>query len=415
MYNKFVLHLNAVPVITLIFSLLGFAVIPFGPSLYISDFNLGILYFLAVSSISTYGILVAGYGSLIYDLWLTPYFVNSKVFLLYLNISSNNLYCLVFRCIILPSWFLALFFVLSDPSPLCLGEELELFWSCDVGETNIDQIQFMFGIVSFKSLKTINSYDSNSLKSLHSSFIKELYRGRKAPVIPFKEESVLATCYNILDKSIKSEFLKEWGLKSCIYLIAYKHDPLIYYIGRTNLFKRRLNNHLKAETNNKFHMFLNLVGWEHFNVSILEVCSLNNQGERENYYLQKYLPLLNSVFSSSIIESSIQITLKDKLNALRTPKSTLSSKKKSIYIYVYDIDDKSINKSYVLFKSMSEASVVLGINIASISQYKDTYIPYRHKLFFTDPIVDFHQAFETSNTNTPKGLVNRVIPVKIWS
>ena len=32
----------------------------FGPSLYISDFNLGILYFLAVSSISSYGILIAG-------------------------------------------------------------------------------------------------------------------------------------------------------------------------------------------------------------------------------------------------------------------------------------------------------------------------------------------------------------------
>ena len=63
LYDKFVLHLNAVPVITLIFSLLGFAVIPFGPSLYISDFNLGILYFLAVSSISTYGILIAGWSA----------------------------------------------------------------------------------------------------------------------------------------------------------------------------------------------------------------------------------------------------------------------------------------------------------------------------------------------------------------
>ena len=40
--------------------MLGLSVIPFGPSLYISDFNLGILYFLAVSSISTYGILIAG-------------------------------------------------------------------------------------------------------------------------------------------------------------------------------------------------------------------------------------------------------------------------------------------------------------------------------------------------------------------
>src|SRR3979411_2187382 len=48
------------PIITLIFSLLGYAVIPFGPGLAISDFNLGILYILAVSSLSTYGILLAG-------------------------------------------------------------------------------------------------------------------------------------------------------------------------------------------------------------------------------------------------------------------------------------------------------------------------------------------------------------------
>src|ERR1700756_2372955 len=46
------------PVITLIFSLLGYAVIPYGPGLTISDFNLGILYMLAVSALSTYGILL---------------------------------------------------------------------------------------------------------------------------------------------------------------------------------------------------------------------------------------------------------------------------------------------------------------------------------------------------------------------
>src|ERR1700734_2215198 len=48
------------PIITLIFALLGYAVIPFGPGLAISDFNLGILYMLAVSSLATYGILLAG-------------------------------------------------------------------------------------------------------------------------------------------------------------------------------------------------------------------------------------------------------------------------------------------------------------------------------------------------------------------
>src|SRR4030081_1201565 len=48
------------PIITLIFSLLGYLVIPYGPGLALSDFNLGILYVLAVSSLSTYGILLAG-------------------------------------------------------------------------------------------------------------------------------------------------------------------------------------------------------------------------------------------------------------------------------------------------------------------------------------------------------------------
>src|SRR5450432_3350200 len=46
------------PIITLVFSLLGYAVIPFGPGLAISDYNLGILYMLAVSSLATYGIFV---------------------------------------------------------------------------------------------------------------------------------------------------------------------------------------------------------------------------------------------------------------------------------------------------------------------------------------------------------------------
>jgi NADH:ubiquinone oxidoreductase subunit H len=48
------------PIITLIFSLLGYAVIPYGPGLTIGDLNLGILYMLVVSSLSTYGILLAG-------------------------------------------------------------------------------------------------------------------------------------------------------------------------------------------------------------------------------------------------------------------------------------------------------------------------------------------------------------------
>ena len=51
------------PVITLVFALLGYGVIPYGPGLAISDFNIGILYMLAVSGLATYGILLAGWSA----------------------------------------------------------------------------------------------------------------------------------------------------------------------------------------------------------------------------------------------------------------------------------------------------------------------------------------------------------------
>lgn len=50
-------------VITLIFSLLGYAVIPYGPGLTVNDFSMGIYYMLAVSSLATYGILLAGWSA----------------------------------------------------------------------------------------------------------------------------------------------------------------------------------------------------------------------------------------------------------------------------------------------------------------------------------------------------------------
>lgn len=51
------------PIITLVFSLLGYAVIPYGPGLAVSDLNLGIFYLLATSSLAGYGILLAGWSA----------------------------------------------------------------------------------------------------------------------------------------------------------------------------------------------------------------------------------------------------------------------------------------------------------------------------------------------------------------
>jgi NADH-ubiquinone oxidoreductase chain 1 len=51
------------PVITLVFSLLSFAVIPYASGLTVLDLDLGIFYLLAVSSLATYGILLAGWSA----------------------------------------------------------------------------------------------------------------------------------------------------------------------------------------------------------------------------------------------------------------------------------------------------------------------------------------------------------------
>lgn len=59
--NKTLFYLA--PIMTLIFSLLGWGVIPFGEGLAISDFSLGILYTLALSSLGIYGILFAGWSA----------------------------------------------------------------------------------------------------------------------------------------------------------------------------------------------------------------------------------------------------------------------------------------------------------------------------------------------------------------
>src|SRR4028119_1387775 len=51
------------PILTFTLALIGWAVIPFGPDMVLSDINVGLLYILAVSSLSVYGVVIAGWAS----------------------------------------------------------------------------------------------------------------------------------------------------------------------------------------------------------------------------------------------------------------------------------------------------------------------------------------------------------------
>jgi len=51
------------PILTFFLSLLGWAVIPLGFGMFYSELNIGVLYLLAISSLSIYGIIIAGWSS----------------------------------------------------------------------------------------------------------------------------------------------------------------------------------------------------------------------------------------------------------------------------------------------------------------------------------------------------------------
>ena len=59
--NKIVFILA--PIITMVLSLAAWAVIPFAPGWVVSDINVGVMYLFAVSSLSIYGVIMAGWAS----------------------------------------------------------------------------------------------------------------------------------------------------------------------------------------------------------------------------------------------------------------------------------------------------------------------------------------------------------------
>lgn len=167
-----------------------------------------------------------------------------------------------------------------------------------------------------KEGRLFHSFSPRLNNNNHDNIIKVLYKNRIAPIKIFDLE-VVDTCKNITSNEQRSLFFNKYNNKGGIYLIQFKEDLSVYYIGRSNNFKKRLQIHLKTRLKDKFHLFANLVGWDQFDFSIVEICDLNLQLERENFYLQKYLPLLNTVFKSSFSDSKLYDTLYSKLKSLQ--------------------------------------------------------------------------------------------------
>ena len=261
-----------------------------------------------------------------------------------------------------------------------------------------------------------NSDMNNYQKVKHVKAIRELFKDRLAPVKVFSDK-ILATCSNILDIKQRLDFINDWGDKGGIYIVQYKHDPLVYYIGRTKKFSNRFRSHIKHRRTDKFHLFADMVGWDNFLIGVVEICDVEKQGIRENHYLQKYLPLLNSTFQSkyseyAIFQSLSSILLSKKPLEYKTNNGTNS--RLNITVWVYKLCTTHIEKTYVKYDSINKASKGTGPSGDSIQRYLNTNVPIKGFLFYTTPIVDFDAAYNLAKSSFGELKIDSNISKKVW-
>ncbi len=253
-------------------------------------------------------------------------------------------------------------------------------------------------------------------RSYHSSndgkIISELYRNRKAPIKPF-EEKVVSVCKDLLSLTSLGTFFKDLIGKGGIYMFTYKSNPNIYYIGRAKDFQNRFKAHLNINLKDRFHVFANSVGWDKFELSIIEICSLDMHRERENYYLQKYLPLLNTIFKSNLSNAQTYDSLYEILK-VRKLESDFNNKYKGISIYLYRYVNGQLSANHNTFNSINELSKHLGISRETISIFLNTYVPFRNNIFLTD-VIEYTDIAEKLVSDATQGLeLDRTIAKKVW-
>ena len=217
-------------------------------------------------------------------------------------------------------------------------------------------------------------------------------------------------------------FKKKWENKSGIYKITFLPCRLFTYYGSSNNIGRRIKYHYYNTGKQQTYLgnFVKLFGWSAFSVILIEECNLNKLQEREDWYLNKFKPLLNymtksysdirkikkmSIFTKSKISNS----LKGQVHNLEVKKRmSLSRSGENNYYYGKRLDSKTLNAAhkvkgkliYVYFEkdkylvnnapfiSMRETAKYLPINTGTLKRKLDTGIPFKGYYYYSVPIIE---------------------------
>lgn len=107
-----------------------------------------------------------------------------------------------------------------------------------------------------------------------------------------------------------TSFRRSWNGVSGIYKITFLPFRIFTYYGSSVDLSMRFKYHYfflllrrrrrtGSKQGNFLGMFLSVFGWENFSITVVETCSKDVLHARENWYLNKYKPLLNVLTSTT--------------------------------------------------------------------------------------------------------------------
>lgn len=95
--------------------------------------------------------------------------------------------------------------------------------------------------------------------------------------------------------------------------------------------------------------------------------------------------------------------------------SVIHENGKAKQVYVYNILNDQIDSNYNKYKSIVETSNVLKIARATISLYIDTNIPFRGKLYYSEPILNLIETFDLVKNVSKELKLNSNIAKEVWA
>lgn len=192
------------------------------------------------------------------------------------------------------------------------------------------------------------------------------------------------------------------------------------YFGSSTNIGQRIKYHYYngSKLNNFLGRFIQIFGWSCFSVTLIEKCNSNILQIREDYYLNKFKPLLNFMTKSYVDARKIKgvsIITKYKISkALLGRKHSLDSKLKmslsksgfkNYYykkrlasktleaarlvkgkaIYVYSVNNLTLYNNSP-FPSMRETVKQLPISFSTLKSKVETGISFKGYIYYTSPL-----------------------------